>query len=378
MKSAFFSSVLSLISLVAAAQQIPQTENIFIITTDGFRWQEVFNGADSALINNTDFVEDTSISKQLYWNEETEARRKMLMPFFWNVIAKKGQLYGNRLYGNRSNVANFYKISYPGYNEIFTGYTDPRIIINYPKKNPNTNILEYLNNQEAYHDKVVAFSSWYVFPFILNKERNGLPVNSGYENMQTENSDTTFQLINKVQDNVVEKNHTRYDWLTFLNAKEYIEQHHPKIVFIGLGETDEYAHEAHYDKYLQHANAVDKMISDLWYYVQTNSFYKNKTTFIITTDHGRGKQTFNWSNHSLFTTGSGQTWLAMIGPGIEPLGEMKEEQQIYQKQIASTIANLLGQEFVSEHKVGKPISLPTVSSTNSTGNNLLTKVSLEK
>src|SRR5579871_327436 len=378
MKPAFLLIALITIPLLTSAQIIPQTENIFIITTDGFRWQEVFSGADSALINNTEFVEDTSITKQLYWNENVDERRKMLLPFFWNVIAQKGQLYGNRNFGNKSNAANPYKISYPGYNEIFTGYTDRNIIINYPKENPNTNILEYLNKQDQYHGKVVAFSSWYVFPYILNQERSGFPVISGYENMQDENNDSVFQLINKVQDNVVEKNHTRYDWLTYLNAKEYIEQHHPKIVFIGLGETDEFAHEAHYDKYLQHANAVDKMISDLWYYVQTNSFYKNKTTFIITTDHGRGKKTFNWSNHSLFTTGSGQTWLAMIGPGIEPLGEMKEEQQIYQKQIASTIANLLGQEFVSEHKVGKPISLPTVSSTNSTGNNLLTKVSLEK
>ena len=358
MKVLFISSLLLSISLIASAQEIPQTENIFIITTDGFRWQEVFTGADSLLINNSQFVEDTSITKQLYWNDDATARRRMLMPFFWNVIAQRGQLYGNRIFGNKSNAANLYKISYPGYNEIFTGYTDPRIIINYPKKNPNTNILEYLNNEKEYQGKVVAFSSWYVFPFILNKERNGLPVNSGYEDIQTENSDTTFQLINKVQDNVVEKTHTRYDWLTFLNAKEYIQQHHPKIVFIGLGETDEFAHEGHYDKYLQQAAAVDKMIGDLWYYVQTNSFYKNKTTFIITTDHGRGERSFNWNKHSLFTKGSAQTWLAMIGPGIKPLGEMKEEKQIYQKQIASTIASLLGQQFETEHKIGSPIILP--------------------
>jgi hypothetical protein len=358
MKSALFSSVLLLFFITCNSQAIPRVENIFIITVDGFRWQEIFTGADSLLINRTEFVQDTSITKQLYWNDDVSARRKMLMPFFWNVIAKSGQLYGNRLLGNKSNAANLYKISYPGYNEIFTGYTDPRIIINYPKKNPNINILEYLNNEKEYHGKVVAFSSWYVFPFILNAERSGLPVNSAYENMQDENADSTFQLINKVQDNIAGKSHTRYDWLTFLNAKEYIEQHHPKIVFIGLGETDEFAHEAHYDQYLQHGNAVDKMISDLWYYVQTNSFYKNKTTFIITTDHGRGNRIFNWNKHSLFTKGSSQTWMAMIGPGIVPIGEMKSEEQVYQKQIASTIASLLGQEFNSEHKIGKPIVLP--------------------
>ncbi|HVM87668.1 MAG TPA: hypothetical protein VMT76_05735 [Puia sp.] len=364
MKPGFCCFSLLLLSVIVAAQSNTQTENIFIITTDGFRWQEVFTGADSSLIANNEFVKDTSVAKELYWHKDMSERRKMLLPFFWNVIAKKGQLYGNRLYGNKSDVANFYKISYPGYNEIFTGYTDPAIIINYPKKNPNTNILEYLNRQYLFHGKVVAFSSWYVFPFILNEERSGFPVNSWYENIKDEHADSTFQLINKVQDNVASKTNTRYDLLTYLNAKEYIGQHHPKIVFIGLGETDEFAHEARYDQYLQHANAVDKMISDLWYYVQTTPFYKNKTTFIITTDHGRGKNEFNWTNHSLFTTGSSQTWLALLGAGVEPLGEMKNEQQIYQKQIAATIASLLNIEFKTEHKIGKPIALQTDRSNN--------------
>lgn len=357
MKLAFFASAFLFNFFTAAAQTTPETENIFIITTDGFRWQELFTGADPELISNTDFVQDTALLKQLYWNEDPGIRRQKLMPFMWSVIAQKGQIYGNRLLGNKSNAANPYKISYPGYNEIFTGYTDPRIIINLPRENKNLNILEYLNNQKEYNGKVIAFSSWYVFPFILNAKRSGFTVNSGYQNMQDEDGDSVFGFINKVQDNVEQKSHTRYDQLTFLNAREYIEQHHPKIVFIGLGETDEFAHMGRYDKYLQHANAVDKMISDLWYYVQTNSFYKNKTTFIITTDHGRGKEASNWTNHSLFTKGSAQTWIAMIGPGIEPVGEIRTAQQVYQKQIASTIAMLLGQEFKTSHRIGAPISL---------------------
>lgn len=361
MKPAFFLFALLVSFCIAEAQSIPQTENIFIITTDGFRWQEVFTGADSAMVSNSRFVQDTSLIKQLYWDADADVRRRKLMPFMWDVIAQKGQLYGNRLLGNKSNAANLYKISYPGYSEIFTGYTDPFIVTNVPRENQNVNILEYLNNEKKYQGDVVAFSSWTVFPYILNVQRSGLPVNSGYDDMNEENSDTAFELIGKVQDNVQHKSHTRYDQLTYLNAREYVDKHHPKIVFIGLGETDEFAHEGHYDKYLQQATAVDKMISDLWYYVQTNSFYKNKTTFIITTDHGRGETANSWHKHSLFTKGSAQTWVAMIGPGIEPDGEIKTEQQIYQKQIASTIAGLLGQDFKTSHHIGKPIALPQTS-----------------
>jgi len=46
----------------------------------------------------------------------------------------------------------------------------------------------------------------------------------------------------------------------------------------------------------------------------------------------------------------------MIGSGIIPLGEMKEEQQSYGNQLASTIALLLGEKF--EHRAGNPIQLP--------------------
>ena len=52
-----------------------------------------------------------------------------------------------------------------------------------------------------------------------------------------------------------------------------------------------------------------------------------------------------WANHAFFIKGSSQTWLALIGPNIPPLGEMKNEEQIYQKQIAQTIAGLVGENF---------------------------------
>ena len=71
-----------LAQLLVASAQSTQSENMFIITLDGVRWQEIFNGADAALINNTRFTKDTSLAKQLFWDKSTEERRKKLMPFF--------------------------------------------------------------------------------------------------------------------------------------------------------------------------------------------------------------------------------------------------------------------------------------------------------
>ena len=335
--------------------------NIFIITTDGFRWQEVFQGADSVLMRDTALVKDTALIRQQYWNTNLEERRRKLLPFFWDVIAESGRLSGNRAFGNEVNVANPYKISYAGYNEILTGYADNMFIPNLAVGNKNSNILEYLNQQEAYAGKVAAFSSWNVMPFILNEKRNHIPVNSGYE-MLEENEDTLNTLINQVQQNVVHKTGTRYDMLTYASAKNYIEQQHPKVVFIGLGETDEFAHHGRYDQYLQKAHQVDQMIGELWYYVQTHPFYKDNTTFIITTDHGRGPKTSNWNKHGFWIKGSGETWMAMLGPGISPEGERKGKEKLYQKQIAATISVLLGKNFKANH----PVALPVQTSPDNT------------
>lgn len=344
-------------SISIKAQHSATAENIFIITTDGFRWQEVFNGADAALINDTKYTADTLLAKLQYWDDNLTERRKKLMPFFWNVIAKQGQLMGNRNYNNNVNVANPYKFSYPGYNEMLTGYTDPFIYSNKATVNPNKNILEFLNETEVYRGKVVAFSSWSLFPYILGKQRNDLPVYSGYQTLPDTATNATMNTLNEVQEKIItEKKATRYDAVTFLCAKEYIKTHQPKVVLIALGETDEWAHSSRYDNYLQHAAEADIMIADLWYYIQTSPVYKNKTALLITTDHGRGSKKNTWNKHSFFTAGSGQTWLAAIGAGVAPKGEVKEPQQWYQKQLASGIAALLGIDFAGSGEVAAKIN----------------------
>ncbi|HQS55785.1 MAG TPA: alkaline phosphatase family protein [Sediminibacterium sp.] len=332
--------------------------NLFIITTDGFRWQEVFKGADLILIRNSKAVKDTGILIDQFWHENLEERRKKLLPFFWSVIAKKGRLSGNKDFGNEVKVANLYKISYPGYNEILTGFADKNFIPNLAVQNRNSNLLEYFNKLEAYSGRVVAFSSWNILPFILNEKRSGITVNGGYESL--DESDSLNNIINQLQNGISEKKHTRQDLLTFASAKNYIESKHPKMLFLGLGETDEFAHLGRYDQYLQKAHQFDQMIAELWYYVQTDPFYKDNTVFVITTDHGRGSKTLNWAKHGFWVKGSGEAWMAMIGPGILAEGEIKYKEVIYQKQIAASVSQLLGEKFQAlDHSVAEAFNLPS-------------------
>src|SRR5690242_20473275 len=82
-----------------------KTQNIVVILIDGYRWQELFRGAELDLLQNKKYNTSDSLQRiRKYWSDDVNERRKKLMPFTWNYIAKHGQLYGNRNLGNKVNV----------------------------------------------------------------------------------------------------------------------------------------------------------------------------------------------------------------------------------------------------------------------------------
>ena len=318
---------------------------LFIITLDGFRWEEVFNGADSSLLSNPEINTNTSIAKALYWDTDQNERRKKLMPFLWNVIAKQGELYGNRKYQNNVNVANPYALSYPGYSELLTGNVDYSIWKNEKKKNQNKNILEELNSSPFYAGKVAAFTSWELFPYILDKEEKGsFVLNSGLQKIDGKELTPAQSLINTLQQKISDKDAaTRYDELTYIACKEYVLKNKPSVVLLSFSGTDNAGHNKRYDQYLQEANNADRMIGELWRLLQSIPDYEGRTSFLITTDHGRGKKT-NWHDHGFFVPGSSQTWYALLGNKIVPHGEMKMKTQVYQKDLNALIPEILSRK----------------------------------
>ncbi len=315
---------------------------IFIITLDGLRWEEVFKGADPAFISDG-ILTDTTISKPMYWATTAEERRKKLMPFFWGVIARQGQLFGNRSYNNKVNVSNPYSLSYPGYSELLTGEVDYSIWSNDKKRNSNRNILEELNTSPAYAGKVAAFTSWELFPYILDKKngKQSFVLNSGIQKIEGKQLSAAQSFVNSIQGHMHDETGTRYDELTYIACKEYILKHKPSVLLLSFSGTDNAGHSNRYDEYLHEANNADRMIAELWRMVQAMPEYAGKTTFLITTDHGRGKKKGNWSDHGIFVSGSSQTWYALLGNTISAQGEIKYPAQVYQKELNSLVKNIL-------------------------------------
>src|SRR6201996_4073810 len=100
---------------VARAQQPASAQNVVIFLMDGYRWQELYRGADSSLIFDNKYSHtDSAYTLKRYWAADMAARRQLLIPFVWTTVVKQGQLYGNRDLGSMVNVRNKFQFSYPG------------------------------------------------------------------------------------------------------------------------------------------------------------------------------------------------------------------------------------------------------------------------
>jgi len=347
-------------------------DNVVLVTIDGLRWQEVFNGAQLGMINNEKFVSDPKQLKSDFWHQDITIRREKLMPFFWQKMVTEGAVIGDRDNHSYMSVANEWYFSYPGYSEILTGFADPKIDSNKKFNNPNITILEWLNEQKEYKNKIASFASWDVFPYIINTDRSKLAVNAGFD--KSKDKDSYSQLLNTLQDEIPSPWHNvRLDSFTYRFAKHNLLKNKPKVTYIALGETDDFAHDGHYDHYLYAAKRTDQYLADLWHTIQTTKGYKNNTVMLIVTDHGRGATAKDWQHHASAkaTTGylanlkdfkkgivgSEQIWMAAIGPDIKSSGITATPYEVKQNQIAATVLSILGEDVKAfSTSAGKPIN----------------------
>jgi hypothetical protein len=335
-----------------------KTENVIFIMTDGLRWQEVFGGAEQSLMSKkAGGVANESRLKADYWRESPEARREALLPFVWNVMAKQGQIFGDRNEKSDMRVANGLKFSYPGYQETLCGFPDPKIDRNEFGPNPNVTVLEWLHRKPAFRSRVAAFGAWSVFDDILNRERCGFFVSAGFSPMPEDEANPQVRLLNRLKAEIPRTwDEEPVDALTFHSALEYFKAKKPRVFYLSLGETDEWAHGGRYDEYLASARRADDYVRTFWELAQSLPEYRGKTTLLFSADHGRGNGLTAWKDHGKDVEGAEYTWLAVLGPDTPALGQRKNIAEVFQGQIAATVAALLGEDYRADvPKSGEPI-----------------------
>jgi len=333
-----------------------KTENVVLVTYDGLRWQEVFGGADGSLFDKDHGgVRDVAKLKKTFGGETPGARREALLPFLWGTVAKQGQIFGGGESKSIVRVTNGRRFSYPGYNEILCGFGDPRIDSNDKKENPNVSVLEWLNGKDGFRGRIGAFTEWDCFPYILSAQRSGLLVNAGIDPLEGNGLGEREKALNDVLRGTTWPHaDQRSDALTYEMGRAWFERTSPRVLYLGFGETDEWAHEGRYDLVLEAAHKIDGYLASMWDSIQKSPKYAGKTTLVITTDHGRGDGLKEWRDHGEKVPASDRIWIAVIGPDTPPLGERSDLPEVTQSQIAATVAALLGEDWCAEQPKAAP------------------------
>jgi hypothetical protein len=193
---------------------------------------------------------------------------------------------------------------------------------------------------------VAVYGTWKIFDDIFNKARSGLVMQTGWTPPADTSDAPRAALLRRLYETT-----TRFDEedvddaLLQVPLIDYVKSARPRVLFVGYGETDNWAHQGRYDLVLDSAHRMDGFVRELWETMQAMPEYRGTTTFIITCDHGRGSGLSEWKEHGVEEKGSENVWIAVMGPDTSPLGERAHTAPVTQSQIAATVAALLGKDY---------------------------------
>jgi hypothetical protein len=344
-----------------ASMAQPPRQSVVLVTLDGARTEEIFGGLDADVLASTlkkdDKLEDQPVYRR-FWAETPDARRQKLMPFFWNTLMREPAFVaGNRRIGSSVTLTNTHRFSYPGYAEILLGEAhDDTIKSNDPVRNPYVTVLEELRAKLSLTPaQVGVFTSWDVFNAIVEHQEGALTVNAGFEPFDS--PDPAIRRLSQLQfDTPTPWNSVRHDIYTFELAMAHLKSARPRVMYIALGETDDWAHDGRYDRVLETYARTDRFLQELWTWLQSDPDYRDRTMLLVTTDHGRGHDVKEWRNHGAKIEGAQDVWFAIAAPGVSRRGEWRDHAALHTNQIAATLAEWMGMDWNAlRPSAGRPI-----------------------
>jgi hypothetical protein len=258
-------------------------KGVILITIDGVRRKEIYN--------------------------------KNIAPYINSIINKN---YVKNI--NNMLVANKYKISYPGYNDILTGIVDKNIKTNNSINNINKTLFE------KYNLKPIIVAGWGKFKNIYNTKRSKLKIlnfkkNKTFKKQKKEriinNKNNKSKIKCYTAETAKNKNIISTDCEIFDMFINNWNKNNEKIKcgHLAFSDSDEWGHENIYNNYIKCISYYDKIIKYIW-----KNLYPE--TIIITTDHGRGHN--NWTNHYNNIKGSEEVWSIIISKNVEKLNNINK------------------------------------------------------
>ena len=355
-------AVIGAVMVVAPdARQSDAGDNLILVTLDGVRTEELFGGLDLDILTSTlrdgQKAVETAPYKR-FWASTREERRAKLMPFFWSVVTKEGSVAGDAASGSAVRLRNGHWFSYPGYAEILLGEPhDAEIKSNDPIRNPFPTVLEAIRERYGLPAaKVATFASWSVFNQIVEHTEGATFTSAGVEPYPA-GLDREVALINQLQaETQAPWDGIRFDSFTFRLAMKHMAAAKPRVLYLALDETDDWAHDGNYGRALEALARTDGYLKELWTWVQAQPEYRGRTHLLITTDHGRGHTAKDWRDHGAKIVGANETWIAFASPKMAQRGVWQNHQPLSTSQVAATIASWMDVDWNAAHpNAGRPI-----------------------
>lgn len=277
--------------IAGAPAQSP--DPVIVVTIDGARWQDVIDG-------------------------------DQLMPTLHALARDRGAFVGaDARAAMRASGPNF--VSLPGYTEIFTGRASVTCRDN---DCPQTSTLTLLDRAVDAGLSVAAFASWEKLDRAVTARPGKFVVSAGRDH-------------DDVSPPWPGGGAYRPDAKTAEAALDYLELREPDVLFLGLGDPDEYAHHGDVDGYRASLAFADTVLARLVDALDRMGDRGKATHLFVTADHGRAN---DFRSHGGHAPESSRVWLVGAGPRIRARGLSRSPHERRLADIAPTIATVIGIE----------------------------------
>ena len=133
------------------------------------------------------------------------------------------------------------------------------------------------------------------------------------------------------------------DETTYQELITTLQSDRPRLVMASFSQVDTKAHTGVWNDYIERLENVDGLVADLWAWLQSDSFYMDRTYLFVTADHGRhDDQNGGFQNHGDNCTGCRRLVFLALGPDVRA-GHIVDSIYTYnQRDVCATVAQLLG------------------------------------
>jgi hypothetical protein len=319
------------------------SDTVIVLTLDGVRWQDVFLGSDPTL------------------GDAPRQSRAASVPELHAALERSGAALGAPGSGSQFEVAGRANWSLPGYNELFSGTARHHCRTNECARVKRATLADDLARNAA-PEEVAVIASWGRLEKAATHQPGQFFVSSGqnvrYGEVTLPKDLRALYRAGQHVDPSPGYADYRPDRFTAAFALAYLEHYRPKFLFVGLGDTDEYAHRDDYASYLEALEQADSWFGRLLDSIEHLNESGHPTTLFVTTDHGRAQE---FVDHGPGTPEASRTFLFAFGNGIRKRGVIEGCGSHTLSELAPAIRQLLGEPSTGLPEQQREPSFPSLS-----------------